>query len=51
MIRVTILVDGEADASETICAANIREAVAIAQACHPKEEIRVAYPIDPEAFF
>ncbi len=52
MIKVTIRVGKEeADAVETISAPSIREAVAIVQARYPEEEIRVAYPIDGEAFF
>jgi hypothetical protein len=52
MITVTVLIGkGEAGATETISAASIWEAVSIAQARHPGEEIRVACPIDPETFF
>ena len=52
MIKVTVLIGRERDgAAETISAASIREAVEIVQARHPEEEIRVAYPIDPETFF
>jgi len=52
MITVTVLIGkGEAGATETISAASIREAISIAQARHPGEEIRVACPIDPETFF
>lgn len=52
MITVTVLIGkGEASVTETISAASIWEAVSIAQARHPQEEIRVACPIDPETFF
>ena len=52
MIKVTIRVGNrEAGAIEEISAPSIREAVVIAQARYPEEEIRVSYPIDGEAFF
>ena len=52
MIKVTIRVGkGEAGVVEAISAPSIREAVVIAQARYPEEEIRVSYPIDGEAFF
>ena len=52
MIKVTVLVGkGAAGTPETISAASIREAVSIARARHPEEQIRVAFPIDPESFF
>ena len=52
MITVTICVGKEeASPAEEVSAPSIREAVAIAQARYPGEEIRVAYPIDGEAFF
>lgn len=52
MITVTVRVGKEETGpTEPISAPSIREAVAIAQARHPGEEVRVAYPIDGEAFF
>lgn len=52
MIKVTVLIGKEgAGGAEVISAVSIREAVSIAQARHPEEEIRVEYPIDPETFF
>ncbi|MEJ7843407.1 MAG: hypothetical protein WKF95_16710 [Rubrobacter sp.] len=52
MIKVTIRVGKEeTSVAETISAPSIREAVVIAQASYPEEEIRVSYPIDGEAFF
>jgi hypothetical protein len=52
MITVTVRVGKEdTGTTEAISAPSIREAVAIAQARYPGEEIRVAYPIDGEAFF
>ncbi len=52
MIKVTVLVGkGVAVTLETISAASIREAVSIARARHPEEQIQVAFPIDPETFF
>ncbi len=52
MITVTVRVGKEETGpTEAIFAPSIREAVVIAQARHPGEEIRVAYPIDGEAFF
>lgn len=51
MIKVTVLIGEQgADTSEVISAVSIREAVDIAQARHPGEGIRVAFPIDPETF-
>lgn len=52
MIKVTICVDKEETSlAETISAPSIREAVVMAQARYPEEEVRVSYPIDGEAFF
>lgn len=52
MIEIYVRVGKEeAGTTEAIFAPSIRGAVAIAQARHPGEEIRVAYPIDPEIFF
>ncbi len=52
MITVTVRVGKEETSpTEAISAPSIREAVAIAQARYPGEKIRVAYPIDGEAFF
>jgi len=52
MITVTVCVGKEETSpTETISAPSIREAVAIAQVHYPGEEVRVAYPIDGEAFF
>ena len=51
MIKVTVLVGGEDPVAETISATSIREAVEAARSRYPGEEIRVAHPIDPEAFF
>lgn len=52
MIKIAVRVgEGEAGATEVISAPSIREAVVIAQNRYPEEEIRVAYPIDGEAFF
>lgn len=52
MIKVTVLIGKEeAGGAEMISAVSIREAVSIARARHPEEEIRVRYPIDPETFF
>ena len=52
MITVTVRVGKEdTDPTQVISAPSIREAVAIAQARYPGEEIRVAYPIDGETFF
>ena len=52
MIKVTILIGEEGvGVTEAISAASIREAVDIARARHPGKEVRVNYPIDPEAFF
>lgn len=51
MIRATVRVGGgNAGFERVISASSIREAVTIAHA-HPGEDIRVAYPIDPERFF
>lgn len=52
MITVTVRVGKEETGlTKAISAPSIREAVAIAQARYPGEEVRVAYPIDGEAFF
>jgi hypothetical protein len=52
MITVTVRVGKEETGlTEPISAPSIREAVAIAQARYPGEEVRVAYPIDGEASF
>lgn len=52
MIKVTVRIgEGEASATEAISAPSIRQAMVIAQARYPEEEVRVAYPIDGEAFF
>jgi hypothetical protein len=52
MITVTVRVGKEETGpTEAISAPSIREAVAIVQARYPGEEVRVAYPIDGEAFF
>jgi hypothetical protein len=57
MITVTICVGKEETSPtetgpiETGPAPSIREAVAITQVRYPGEEVRVAYPIDGEAFF
>jgi len=51
MITVTVRVGKEETGpTEAISASSIREAVAVAQARYPGEEIRVAYPIDGESF-
>jgi len=51
MIKVTIRVEARAPFSVTVLAESIRDAVDIVRARHPEVEARVAYPIDPEAFF
>lgn len=57
MITVTVCVGKEETSltetgpTETSPAPSIREAVAITQVRYPGEEVRVAYPIDGEAFF
>jgi hypothetical protein len=51
MIKVTIRVEARATFSVTVLAESIRDAVDIVRARHPEVEARVAYPIDPEAFF
>lgn len=52
MITITVRVGKEeAGPAEAISAPSIREALAIAQARYPGEMIRVAYPIDGDAFF
>jgi hypothetical protein len=51
MIKVTIRVEGRAPFSVTVLAESIRDAVDIVRARYPEVEARVAYPIDPEAFF
>lgn len=52
MIVVAVRIGREdAGIEEVISASSIREAVAIAQARHPEESIRVVYPIDPGRFF
>ena len=51
MIKVTIRVEARAPFSVTVLAESIRDAVDIVRARHPEGEARVAYPIDPEAFF
>lgn len=51
MIRVTVRIGKEDGVEEVISAPSIREAIGLAKVRHPKEDVRVAYPIDPETFF
>jgi hypothetical protein len=53
VIKVTVFIDREEGvvATEAIPAASIREAVSVAKKRYPKEDVRVAFPIDPETFF
>jgi len=52
MIKINVRVgEDETGTTEEFSASSIQEAVAIAQARYPGEEIRIAYPIDPETFF
>lgn len=52
MIEVTVLIDGgEASVTEAISAPSIREAVVIARARYPEQDLLAVYPIDGEAFF
>ena len=51
MIKVTIRVEARAPFSVTVLAESIRDAVDIVRARHPEVEVKVAYPIDPAAFF
>jgi hypothetical protein len=52
MIRVVIEVRDEATTSSVVVRAkNLREAASITAAVYPNAEVRVRFPIDPEAFF
>ena len=52
MIRVVIEVRDEATSSRVVAQAeSLREAASIAAAVYPNAEVRVKFPIDPEAFF
>jgi hypothetical protein len=52
MIRVVIEVQKQATSSMVVAQArSLREAASIAAATYPNAEVRVRFPIDPEAFF
>lgn len=52
MIEVSIKVgSGAAHFSVAVRAESIRQALGIARAWYPGSEVRVLFPIDPEAFF
>ncbi len=53
MIQISVEVDGGASACfrAAVRAESIEQAVGIAGARHPGSEVRVLFPIDPEAFF
>jgi hypothetical protein len=52
MIRVVIDILNEATRTCVVVQArNVREAVSIAAAVYPDADVRVKFPIDPEAYF
>ncbi len=52
MIRVVIEVSDEASSSRVVVRArSLHEAASIAAAEYPNADVRVRFPIDPEAFF
>jgi len=52
MIRVLIEVWNEATTSSVVAQArSLREAASIAAVVYPNAEVRMKFPIDPEAFF
>ena len=52
MIRVVIEVSNEATASSVVARArSLREAASMAAAEYPNADVRVKFPIYPEAFF
>ena len=52
MLRVVIEVRNEATSSSVVAQArSLREAASMAAAEYPNVDVRVKFPIDPEAFF
>ena len=52
MVRVSMDVgEGTALSRATVQAESIREAVSITRRRYPGHDVRVVFPIDPEAFF
>jgi hypothetical protein len=52
MVRVSVEVrSGSTSFRATVWAEDIEQALSLAEACYPRTEINVIFPIEPEEFF